>query len=383
MPRPFRLSIFLLSCALLAATDGWAADSTLAPGSKLDELTVGAVTYRQVIVRSLNARTIVITHAGGLASVRLRDLAPEWQARFHFDPTLEAAAETTPSATPGAAAQRPAPATAKPGAPKKAAARFDLLLQQFGRSAEVRPEVDLRAKFLQLELGVKNQGHRPSCAIFAVVSALEFQNAELAGRVEIFSEEYLIWAVRKTVQRTPPPGATAGGDAAEDADEGFALPEVVEALRAYGIPLQSTMPNTFGSKINAIEEPPAAIVEEARKHQRIFVHRLPGRDPATLINNLVQALNAGVPIPVGLAWPNARTLRTGYLSAQKPQANSDHAVTIVGYKCPTGRLEDTVFVFKNSWGAQWGQGGYGTVTYGYLSNYLGDAVVLEVQPENS
>jgi hypothetical protein len=213
-----------------------------------------------------------------------------------------------------------------------------------------------------------------------VVSALEFQNAELTGRVDRFSEEYLIWAVRQTVQRTPPPGGPDGGEATEDADEGFALGEVVEALRAYGIPLQSTMPNTFGSKINAIENPPPAVIEEARRHQRVFVHRLPGRDAATLINNVVQALNAGVPIPVGMAWPNYRSIRTGYLSGQKPQSGGGHAVTIVGYKCPTGRIEDAVFLFKNSWGPQWGQGGYGTVTYGYLRNYLDDAIVLEVQP---
>ncbi|MEI6108231.1 MAG: C1 family peptidase, partial [Opitutae bacterium] len=57
-----------------------------------------------------------------------------------------------------------------------------------------------------------------------------------------------------------------------------------------------------------------------------------------------------------------------------------HAVTLVGYKSGTGRLEDAVFIFKNSWGADWGQGGYGMVTYGYLSQHLNDAVLLEVQP---
>ena len=38
-----------------------------------------------------------------------------------------------------------------------------------------------------------------------------------------------------------------------------------------------------------------------------------------------------------------------------------------------------MFVFKNSWGMAWGQGGYGTVTHGYLHRHLGDAVLLEVQ----
>ncbi|MBI3885417.1 MAG: hypothetical protein HY302_06775, partial [Opitutae bacterium] len=72
-------------------------------------------------------------------------------------------------------------------------------------------------------------------------------------------------------------------------------------------------------------------------------------------------------------------LRTGYLSAQKPVPGAGHAVTLVGYQTATGRIEDAVFVFKNSWGAEWGQGGYGTVTYHYLNRHLHDAVILEVQ----
>jgi C1A family cysteine protease len=97
----------------------------------------------------------------------------------------------------------------------------------------------------------------------------------------------------------------------------------------------------------------------------------------------VHALNSGIPVPVGMAWPHYRSLRTGYLSAQQPVPDSGHAVTIVGYRCPSGHLEDTVFLFKNSWGPQWGQGGYGTVTFGYLNKNLGEAVLLEVQPSSA
>ena len=242
----------------------------------------------------------------------------------------------------------------------------------------MQPEIDLRPKFFQLELNVKNQGYRPSCAVFAIVSALEFQNAELSGKVEKFSEEYLIWAVRKSVQRLPSPAAAGAGTGDEYHDEGFSLSEVVSALRAYGIPLQSTMPNTFGRKIEAIEEPPPEIVREARDHQRVFAHQLPGRDHVTLINNVVHSLNSGVPVAVGMGWPMARVFN-GYLNAQPAAPNRGHAVTLVGYKSATGRIEDATFIFKNSWGPNWGQGGYGMVTYKYLQNYLYDAVLLEVQ----
>jgi len=353
-------------CLLLAV----AAAEEFATGARIDSLAVGSTTYHQVQVRSVNARTVMITHRGGMASIPLRELSPEWQARFHYDPAAETAADQVPRAV----APRPAVAPVA----KKSATKSEVVLQQFGKPAVVRPAVDLRQRFLQLDLDVKNQGRRPSCSIFAVVSALEFLNADSTGRPEKFSEEYLIWAVGQTVQRVAPPGGKAA-DIAEDADTGFSLTEVVDALRTYGIPLQSSMPNTFGSTINGIENPPPAIVAEARKHQRVFVHRLPGRDAATRLNNLVQALNNGVPVPVGLAWPNYRSIPTAYLSGQTPQPNRFHSVTIVGYTCPTERIEDAVFLFKNSWGAQWGQGGYGTVTYGYLSNHLYDAILLEVQ----
>jgi hypothetical protein len=373
------LAAALLACLLLAGgvPVSRAEEPTvgvIGPGTRIELLTVNGTAYRQVVIRSLNAHTVVFTYTGGMTSVHLHDLPPEWQARFHFDPAAEAPADPTPVA----AAPTPVEPATRATVPKKDV-RFDAVLREFGHPAEVRAEVDLRPKFFQLDLGVKNQGRRPSCAIFAVVSALEYQNAELKGKPEKFSEEYLIWATRKSVQRIPRPGAAAADEAREDADEGFGLSEVVEALRAYGIPLQSSMPNTFGSKIEAIEDPPAKIIQEARDHQQVFVHPVHGRDPATRINNLVQALNAGIPVAIGLEWPNYRSIRNGFLDRQKPQSGSGHAVTLVGYRSATGRLEDAVFIFKNSYGVEWGQGGYGMVTYLYLSNNLDDAVLLEVQ----
>ena len=79
-----------------------------------------------------------------------------------------------------------------------------------------------------------------------------------------------------------------------------------------------------------------------------------------------------------MAWPMT-PVYNGYLSSQTAAFDRGHAVTLVGYKSATGRLEDAYFIFKNSWGPRWGQGGYGTVTYGYLQKYLNDAVLLEVQ----
>lgn len=381
MPMPIRRLLAVLCGLMLAPALSLAQDqpATHGPGTAIESLTVGATTYRQVKVRSVNARTLVITHAGGMASLRLRDLPPEWRERFRYDPAAEAALEQAEAAARAAqaAAPKPKPKTAAPAA-KKRETPFETLLRSLGQPVVLKPEVDLRGSMASLNLSVKDQGRRPSCAIFSIVSALEYQNALLAGRAEKFSEEYLIWAVRRTTKRLAPTGV-AETEADQAADEGFSLGEVVTALRAYGIPLQSTMPNTFGTKIEAIEDPPEAIVEEARQNQRIGFHALPGRDNATRINNLVIALNSGVPVPVGMAWPHWRSIKSGFLSAQKPVTGVGHAVTIVGYRCPSGRMEDTQFIFKNSWGIGWGQGGYGIVTFDYLQQHLGDAVLLELQ----
>ncbi|HEY4247617.1 MAG TPA: C1 family peptidase [Lacunisphaera sp.] len=364
------ITIIALACAAFAA-----GSELLKAGAKIDALPVGKVIYHNVTIRSVSVHSVMITHAGGMTSVRLHDLSPEWQTRFNYNPAAEQAAEEAARNSPP-----PPPVVHHAHVARKGLSPFDTLLQKFGQPATLLPEVDLRPQFFKLELGVKNQGARPSCAVFAIVSALEFQNAGLSGKVEKFSEEYLIWAVRKSVQRMPAPGTVASDDggAKEFSDEGFSLAEVVSALRAYGIPLQSEMPNTFGSSIKSIGEPPPAIVQEARDHQRVFAHQLPGRDRATLLNNIVLTLNSGLPVAVGMAWPNARIIN-GYLSGQKARGDLGHAVTLVGYKSSTGRIEDAYFIFKNSWGPQWGQGGYGTVTYGYLRNYLDDAVLLEVQ----
>ncbi|WP_158305448.1 C1 family peptidase [Opitutus terrae] len=360
------------------------APSSIPAGTHFDTFTVGAATYRDVKVRSVNARTVMITHSRGMTSIKLRDLSPEWQQKFGYDPATEAAAEqaiaTPPSPPPSKPTARPAA-----GATGAVTAKLERLLRQFGEPATINAEVDLRPKYFQMELAVRSQGRRPSCAVFAIVSALEFQAAELTGEPSKLSEEYLSWATRKTVQRVVTPiaanaeGAENSTDAAGNADEGFSLNEVVLALRTYGVPLQSSMPNRFGRAISEIEDPAPAIVDEARTHQRVFVLPIPGRNTGTAVNNIVHALNAGIPIPIGVEWPHYRSIRTGSLIDQKPLEDGGHAVTLVGYRCTTNRLEDVVFIFKNSWGPDWGQGGYGTVTYGYLKKHLHSAVLLEVQ----
>lgn len=354
----------------------WTALAAAVPkGTRFDSLPAGKRTYTDVTVRSVNAATVVITHSGGLASVPLSDLPAEWQRRFDYDP---AAAEAAIKATKSRPDQ-PASAPAAPESVRQASTPLEDLLLSLGEPAALRKEVDLRPRFFDYGLYPKDQGRRPSCSVFAVVSALEFQNAALVGQPEKFSEEYLIWATRRVLGQTRPAAVAETEDEETAQDEGFSLSEVVTALRTYGVPRQADMPNTFGSNMRDIAEPDAKLVEQARSVRQVAIHRIPARDTTQAINGLVHALNAGVPPVVGLRWPHARSIRNGYLSRQQPVEGYAHAVTLVGYRCETGRIEDAVFIFKNSWGPRWGQGGFGVATWEYLRENLQVAVVLDVQ----
>ncbi|MGC4073037.1 MAG: C1 family peptidase [Nibricoccus sp.] len=385
------IAVCAIAVSLRGETPAAPPVAALSSGATLDSLTVGNVTYTQVRIRTVSAQTVMIQHEGGVASLKLKDLSPDLQSRFGYNPDAAAAEAEKQKAAAAAAGQRRqeqlavqkkihAAQLAMRASASQDDTKLDQLLRDFGQPPEVKAKVDLRTRYNELGLWIKNQGARPSCAVFAVVSALEFQSAEVNGTAERFSEEYLLWATRKTLNRASSKiDTTATSENQETVDEGFALTEVVNALRTYGIPPRDRVPNRFSGV--TIDAPPPEIISEARNSRRVSVHIIPGRDGGTLAANIVHALNAGVPVPVGMNWPVEYNWRTGYLDKQAVHPNGGHAVTIVGYTSKTGRLEDALFTFKNSWGTRWGIDGYGTATYEFLRNNLHSAILLEVQPQ--
>jgi hypothetical protein len=109
-----------------------------------ESLSVGATTYQEVQVRSVNARTLLIAHRDGLASIRLRDLPPDWQGRFHYDAALDAAAEAVNKTTPAPNRHLPVGSTVNFSA-------VDQLLVKFGQPATLLGPVDLRPRFFKFK----------------------------------------------------------------------------------------------------------------------------------------------------------------------------------------------------------------------------------------
>lgn len=55
-------------------------------GEQFPVIRVGSETYSNVTVTSVSATDIYFTYAGGMANAKIKDLSPDLQKHFHFDP---------------------------------------------------------------------------------------------------------------------------------------------------------------------------------------------------------------------------------------------------------------------------------------------------------
>jgi len=337
------------------------------------ELHVGKDVYYNVRIVKVTPVSVVIAHRDGIASIPLTDLPPNLQKKLGYDPTRAAAEDARRQAVNET---RKIQANEVPGDKRPPQLTAQQILERFGQPPKIFAEVNMQPRFDQLGIGAKNQGARPSCAIFAMVSALEYQSAPPEGTAPEYSEEYLIWATLKVLGKT---GMAVPKDQAANIDIGFALEEVAEAVRAYGIALAGELPYQFKLTDPRIIEPAPDIIERAKKRIPTNGFYITGRQPAAQIANIIQVLDAGVPVVAGIKWPEQKAFGDNViLDAQPGLENSGHAILLVGYRTKTGKLEDIEFLFKNSYGEKWGDRGYGIASFHYLQKNLQDALFLEV-----
>lgn len=317
-----------------------------------------------------DAGTVTIAHSEGINQLSLPSLPDDLRNRFAFDPaaydawlSASRADLATTAATQRRVASETAARAARNATPPVGAAGTTTQTSPPAQ-VELRAEVDLRPLYSSLGLYFKNQGRRPSCSVFAVVGAVEYELARTTGLPGPLSEEFLIWAVRDLQPGIP-------------IDDGYHFHEVVSALQLRGITTQALVPNTFGVPLRDIRPGPTALADAAMR--RNVVPLWFRRDDPDLLARIVHTLNEGSPVIVGLRWPHWRTLRNNpLLRDQQPLAGGGHAVTLVGYRCPDRDPAQLVFLFRNSYGVDWGIGGCGWVTADYLAAHLLAALRITV-----
>ena len=194
-----------------------------------------------------------------------------------------------------------------------------------------------------LQSPVRNQGPRGTCAVFAATGAHEWLRADELD----LSEEANLWGAK---QLSPTPGEATSAGIALSALVGPG--QTTEEAWPYGYPAFPASPPeaatngawyTSGSSTNH-GHPDFAEIEAL----------LRAATPLVLTVDFVRD-----------AWWTAQS--TGFVDAPPGEVVVDgHAVVAVAIGDFDG---SDVVAFKNSWGASWGDRGYGYLSAGYWTRY--------------
>lgn len=202
----------------------------------------------------------------------------------------------------------------------------------------VRSIVDLRSGLA----GVRDQGNRPTCLAHSISAAHEYK---LGAGVSL-SPEYLHYFAS---DRQP--------------DRGSRFTKGLESVRDEGQPSETDCPYQQVLPSSGWR-PPTGI----RLHRRDYSLVSPSFDL------IIEALNGGQPVILGIGMPeDFRHPKAPWLFDLCGKAIDLHAVVAVGHGTYDGQK---VIVIRNSWGADWADGGYAYVSRGFIDFYLRDIAYL-------
>ena len=211
------------------------------------------------------------------------------------------------------------------------------------RIGPLPPKVDLRGACPP----VYDQGPLGSCTANAIAAALEFGQMK-QGVPSVFEPSRLFIYYNERVM-----------EGTVDEDAGAMIRDGIKSVAKQGAPHADLWPYTV-SKFR--QKPTIRAYADGRRHAAISYLRVNQDLP-----QLRGCLAAGFPFIFGFsvytAFEGDAVKKSGALDlpALEEKMLGGHAVLAVGYDNPGRR-----FIVRNSWGSDWGLGGYFTMPYEYL-----------------
>ena len=237
---------------------------------------------------------------------------------------------------------------------------------------------------------VGNQGRQGSCVAWATAYALKSYQEKIEKNWNYDIEWYwdkewlnnnsflTVYKPRGSMQHVFSP-AFVYNQINKGVDNGSYIGDALELLINKGVPPLAIMP--YNEK-DYLTKPNSIQFQEAAKYKAKKYYHIKPKD----IGAIKVELAKGNPVVFGMKlYENFSKLKKEVYDSLHGAAMGGHAMTLVGYddNKTSQRGYKGAFKFINSWGHNWGDNGYGWVSYRIFAALTHDAWVLEDLVETS
>ncbi len=208
--------------------------------------------------------------------------------------------------------------------------------------------VDLRSKFSP----IVDQGELGSCTSNAIVSGLREYQLLQKGNWKALSRLFHYYEERSI-------------EGTVDSDSGAEISDGMKVLQQVGVCPETDWPYDTSTYTNP---PTAQDLADAPLYKIAEYHRV------TSFNLLKAALAEGLPVVLGIdvysSFESDSASATGVIpmpDTNQEQLLGGHAICAIGYDNAKSSV-----IFRNSWGTNWGERGYGYLPYAYFKSLVSD-----------
>lgn len=190
---------------------------------------------------------------------------------------------------------------------------------------------------------IQNQGQLGSCTAFASLSVWRAMRGR-QQQPDLDGSELAQYYWTRILEGT------------RNWDSGASIRNSIKTMVYNGVAPEDLWPYAIErfTKAPPIKVRRAALKSQVIQYEAVVQHSL----------SVKTALAAGYPIVFGISvYESFETAQAGEIPmpAYDEKLLGGHAIVLVGYDDATGR-----FTFRNSWGTEWGNQGYGTLPYAYV-----------------
>lgn len=211
-------------------------------------------------------------------------------------------------------------------------------------AATIPNRVDLRSHCSPVE----NQGQVGSCTGNAIAGAIELLDRMVDNAYTDVSRLFIYYCERQL-------------EGTVRSDAGAMIRTGIKVVSTLGAPPEKLWPYV---EANWRKKPPAAAYKAAVSHKLTSFHR------AVSLRDVLVALSRGCPVVFGFtvfeSFESDRVAKTGEMPMPDVSRERDyggHAVLAVGYDFDKKHL-----IVRNSWGPDWGAGGYFYMPFGIVED---------------